>query len=166
MGVGKRLSNMVSIEIRPPFENEAEAINALIKRVFMECVAPDYSVEGIQFFLGFCSTEVVLKKISETGQIIVAVERNEVLGVIQVRDTNHISRYFVDVNYQRKGIGRQLFNYLLEGIKKNYPDVDEITVNSSPFARKAYEGLGFRATDNEQVGNGMKYIPMVYKINN
>ena len=152
------------IEIRKPFEREAEAVNSLIESVFKECVAPDYSEEGIRFFLKLCNAEEVRIKTVENCPIIVASENDVVVGVLWTRDINHISRYFVDVKHQRKGIGRQLFNHLLEGIKTEHPEIKDITVNSSPFACKAYESLGFKRTDHEQNGNGMKYIPMVYNL--
>jgi GNAT superfamily N-acetyltransferase len=155
---------MSSIIIRPPFENEAESINSLIREVFLECVAPDYSKEGVDFFLNLCKSEEVRKKINETGQIIVALENKKIVGMLWTRDINHISRFFVHVEYQRKGIGKQLFSYLLEKLQKNHPEIKDITVYSSPFACKAYEMLGFRKTDQEQIGNGMRYTPMTYRI--
>ena len=37
-----------------------------------------------------------------------------------------------------------------------------VTVNSSPFAIKVYEKLGFTATGIRQVSDGIVYIPMRY----
>ncbi len=50
-------------------------------------------------------------------------------------------------------IGRALFHQ----VKK-----EDMTVNSSPYAEKVYEHLGFIATDAEQAELGMRYIPMKY----
>lgn len=80
--------------IREPTENDAESINELIKTTFMQFVAPDYSPEGIKFFLNLCNVEALKEKIKK-GQIYIAVEDDQILGVIWTRDLNHISRYFV-----------------------------------------------------------------------
>jgi len=39
---------------------------------------------------------------------------------------------------------------------------NEITVNSSPYAKEVYHHLGFEDTDQEQITCGMRYIPMIY----
>ena len=49
-----------------------------------------------------------------------------------------------------KGIGRALF----ETMRRDY-DEQEFTVNSSPYAVKIYEHMGFQETDTEQVVNGL-----------
>lgn len=43
--------------------------------------------------------------------------------------------------------------------------VEEITVNSSPYAEKIYKKMGFTATAPEQITNGIRYIPLRFQIN-
>lgn len=50
---------------------------------------------------------------------------------------------------------------LFEEMKKDF-EKQVFTVNSSPYAVKIYEHLGFRATDSEQTVNGLRFTPMVY----
>lgn len=152
------------IEIIKPDVSEAEIINNLIIDVFMKCVAAEYSEEGVKFFLNICNPGEILVKINEDTPILVAKTEEKIVGIIWTRGINHISRYFVDVACQSKGIGRILFNGLLVEVKSKYKEISEITVNSSPFAMKAYEKLGFIKTEEEKIGNGMRYIPMVYKL--
>ena len=45
-----------------------------------------------------------------------------------------------------------------------FPDLHEVTVNSSPNALRAYECLGFHPSAPEQEKNGLKFTPMVYKL--
>jgi GNAT superfamily N-acetyltransferase len=153
-----------SITIKIPEINDALQINSLIIDVFKKCVAPDYSKEGVEFFLSICTPESVVEKFNENTPIFIANSGKMVVGVIWTRGNNHISRFFVDTAYQRIGIGRNLFNTLLNEVSRKYPDISEISVNSSPFAVYAYEKLGFVKIDEVKIGNGMKYIPMVYKI--
>jgi GNAT superfamily N-acetyltransferase len=130
----------------------------------MKCVAPEYSEKGVNFFLNICKPEAILEKLNENTPLFIAKSNEKIVGIIWTRGKEHISRFFVDLEYQRKGTGRLLFNKLLLEIKSKYNDITEITVNSSPFALKAYEKLGFRQTDEEKCGNGMRYIPLIYKI--
>ena len=50
---------------------------------------------------------------------------------------------------------------LFEAMKADY-EKPEFTVNSSPYAVKIYEHLGFVPTDNEQTVNGIRFTPMKY----
>ena len=80
------------------------------------------------------------------------------MGTLCMREPQHIGGFFVKADHHRKGIGRALF----ETMRKDY-DKQEFTVNSSPYAVKVYERLGFQATDTEQVVNGLRFTPMIYK---
>ena len=59
--------------------------------------------------------------------------------------------------YKRQGIGRKLFEVVLENSTSH-----ELTVNSSPYAKDVYRRLGFKDTDAEQIVTGIRFIPMTY----
>ena len=67
---------------------------------------------------------------------------------------------FVDKEHHRKGIAKQLFHTVLEKLKEN-KSVTQMTVNSSPYAVKAYERLGFIKTGEQQEKDGIIFIPMM-----
>ena len=69
----------------------------------------------------------------------------------------HIALFFVDGNYHRRGIGRQLWNAVL---KNN--TATEISVNSSIYALEIYKKLGFEQIDDICESDGIKYVPMKY----
>ncbi len=83
-----------------------------------------------------------------------------IVGVIEVRNNDHIYLLFVDAAYHRQGIGKTLLKAALARCVKQDPKVDEITVNSSPFAVPIYQRLGFVAMGGEQVQDGIRFIPM------
>ena len=66
---------------------------------------------------------------------------------------------FVGKAHQRKGIARQMFQVVLEELQKK-KRVTQITVNSSPYAVKAYERLGFVKTQEQQEKDGILFVPM------
>ena len=134
----------------------------LVNRVFSEFVAVDYSQQGIDTFESYLRNklqEVSASLKSGDKKIWAYYQGDEILGVIATQSTSHISLMFVDKQYHRQGIARQLFNVALDWFKQN--DAAQITVNSSPYAVKAYECLGFLKTDEQQEKDGIIYVPMM-----
>lgn len=121
--------------------------------VFMQFEAPEYSDEGIAEFENSLADESFVAKLKFYG----AYMDDEIAGIIAYREPQHISLFFVRPEYQGKGVGRKLF----ERLKKDF-EKKTFTVNSSPYAVKIYEKLGFTATDSEQTTNGIRYTPMVF----
>lgn len=142
------------MEIRELNESELEEALNLVWEVFSEYEVPEYSEEGINEFWRFIHNQDELDKLYIYG----AFNKDEVVGVIATRN-EHISLFFVKEEYQKRGIGKSLFEYIIDKVGE-----DNITVNSSPYAVDIYEKLGFKAIDKEQLVNGIRYIPMVYKI--
>lgn len=126
----------------------------LIKQTFFEFVAPDYNESGISNFFKFAEDEDLLKQLV----FYAALHNNKIIGILAVDDKlNHICLFFVDKDLQNTGIGTALFKRFLN---ESMPEA--VTVNSSPFAVKVYEKLGFTATGSRQVSDGIVYIPMRY----
>lgn len=87
-----------------------------------------------------------------------ALHNNKITGILAVDDKlNHICLFFVDKDFQNTGIGTALFKKFLN---ESMPET--VTVNSSLFAVKVYEKLGFTATGSRQVSDCIVYIPMRY----
>ena len=128
----------------------------LVWKVFLKYEAPDYTKEGADEFFKSIHDDEWLNQINMYG----AFDGDRLVGVIATRqEGTHIALFFVDGEYHRKGIGRLLFQRVLEDNKVNY-----MTVNSSPYAVPVYEKLGFEATDKEQVKNGLRFTPMKYQV--
>lgn len=126
----------------------------LVLNVFMEYEAPDYSEQGIETFQNCMKDGEWLKSLQFFG----AYMNNSLVGVIAARNNgNHIALFFVKGKYHRQGIGRRLFDRVVENSTNN-----TITVNSSPYAVKIYKHLGFAETQDEQLTDGMRYTPMSF----
>lgn len=133
---------------------EKEEMNNAIKlvwKVFLEYEAPDYTEEGINEFKKSIEDSSWINDREFYG----AFENDKVIGVIATKDKNHIALFFVDGNYHKQGIGKKLFNIVLELNEDNF-----FTVNSSLYAHEVYKHLGFEDTDTEQCINGLKFYPM------
>lgn len=139
------------MEIRKIKPEELQETIELAWRVFLKFEAPDYSEEGIEEFRKSINDPEFVNRL----EIYVAIEDNNVIGMIATRDMNHIAMYFVDEEYQGKGIGRSLYNTVCELNTDNY-----FTVNASPYAKEIYEHMGFVCAQDMQEVNGIKFYPM------
>lgn len=135
---------------------EIPAALELCRRVFRQFDAPEYSPEGIAAFYASLDDPQRTRSISFYG----AFDRDYLAGVLCMRPPQHIADFFVDAQYHRRGIGRRLF----EAMRQDYDD-QTFTVNSSPYAVEVYRHLGFVPTDAEQLTDGIRYIPMIYRAN-
>ena len=143
------------MQIKRIADNQIFSAIDLIWTTFMQFEAPDYSEEGIQSFRDF----IEKKEIANTLEFWGAYDDDELKGVIATREERkHICCFFVKAQYHRQGIGRKLWEYLLE----NNPN-EIITVNSSPYAVPIYHKLGFVDTDAEQLSDGIRYTPMRFE---
>lgn len=133
----------------------------LIKNVFDEFVAPDYSQDGNEFFYSYIDPACIIERFNNGNLILTASFGNEIIGMIEVRDWFHICLLFVSKNHQRKGISRLLFEKALNEILNNKPEIRFIEVNASPFSVEIYKRLGFNIISERQERNGIIYIPMI-----
>ena len=151
---------MSEIIFRTAYASEWDASMQLAWDVFMEYDAPDYSEEGIKNFREFV-TDSDLHEMFIKGlyQVIVAVDDGKIVGVISVRNNNHISLLFVDGKYHKQGVGAGLIHKLSEYL---YCEMGQtsMTVNSSPYAVGFYHKLGFADTGSEQTLAGIVFTPM------
>lgn len=142
-------------------EGWEDKISELVWEVFKEFEAPDYSKEGIETFKKFIEPKCLKERIQNEGfKVYCCLFENKIIGVIAFRNITHISLLFVKKIYHKRGIAKELLNIALKDIKRLNTELKELTVNSSPYAFKIYDKLGFVASDNMLEKDGIKYIPM------
>ncbi|MDR2568878.1 MAG: GNAT family N-acetyltransferase [Oscillospiraceae bacterium] len=127
----------------------------LFRDVFMEFDSPDYTAEGIDEFLKFLEPLNITEMLDESKMRIWTCCCNGCVVGALAAEKNHINLLFVDGMHHRKGIARRLLEIMINSYN---PKV--ISVNSSPYAVKAYQKLGFNETAAEQFENGIRFIPM------
>ena len=90
--------------------------------------------------------------------------QNKMIGIIRFCESKQkIVSFFVVKEYQGLGVGKMLFNKLLDYCKKK--KIENILVWSSNYAKNIYKKLGFKQMDELQTTKmGMQYYPMTYKI--
>ena len=135
-------------------EKEIKTAIELAIRVFMIFEAPEYPKEGVDSFLASLSSEDYIEKLTFYG----AFDKDRLVGIIATRlFGSHIALFFVDEEYQGKGVGRLLFDKASDDCF-----MEKLTVNSSPYAAGIYRHFGFKDDMPEQITDGIRYIPMTY----
>lgn len=150
------------IRIRRMRQGEEKRVYRLVKKVFLEFVAPQFPPRGRRHFLGFARPTSLRRLVVERHVLFVAEHRSRgvMLGMLGIRDGTHISLFFVSGRHQRSGIGRALLKRAVDVCRKMNSGKETLTVNASPNAVPAYRALGFRRLQPEQEKNGIRYVKM------
>ena len=138
---------------------EENDIYDLILKVFHKYVAPTYSQNGIETFLGMLTIDF-LKETSAERFTAVAEHLGKHVGMLSIINTNHIALLFVKPEFQRLGIGKGLIQFSIDNCLRGNLQLDNITVSSSPNSLSFYQNDGFVKNGEEQNENGMRFIPM------
>ena len=80
----------------------------------------------------------------------------KIIGLVKIKRGNHVSLLFVRQSYWKNGIGKKLFDAAIKEIVSRDIQKTFITVNSSNFALKFYQRMGFFATAEQGFQTPMK----------
>ena len=154
--------SQVLYPIRSAYRDEWDDAMALAWKTFMQFEADVYTAEGVRNFEDFI-TDTTLHRMFIMGvyQMFVALDRKQIVGMLTLRNTSHISLLFVDEKYHRRGLGRALIGYLQEYLLSE-TSISKITVNAAPYGVAFYHKLGFRDLRPEEEKDGIKYTPMEF----
>ena len=145
--------NKLNFKVKCLSPDELPEAVALIWEVFSEFEASEYSKEGVRAFRAALDDGERNRAMAFYGAFVAG----ELIGVLAVRKPQHIGYFFVKAEYQRKGVGRALFETMCLDF-----ECKEFTVNSSSYAVEIYRKLGFEPTGAEQVESGIRYTPMKF----
>jgi predicted GNAT family N-acyltransferase len=123
-----------------------------------------YSEEGIKEFHRYIDPDRLAKRSSTNHFVLVAELGSDIVGMIEVREYNHISLLFIVREYQGQGIGRALLNEAIRICIQEKDGISKVTVHSSPNSVEAYKHFGFEALETERVENGIRYVPMKLRV--
>lgn len=154
-------------EIRKINADEVMEALALAWEVFLQFESPDYKPEGTDTFRrDIIENEEFISKCKQgICPIYAAFHNGRIIGIIGMRSNKtHINLVFTKKEYHRQGVATSIFRYLLTDIGRENPELQEITLNSSPYGKPFYLHLGFKPQSEEQEINGIRFTPMKYTI--
>lgn len=149
-------------QIRSAYRNEWQDAMALAWKTFLRFEADVYTPEGVRNFQNFITDSTLYRMfIMGTYQLFVALDGSQIVGMITLRDSTHISLLFVDAAYHRQGIGRALIKHLTDYLLTE-AGANRVTVNASPYGLGFYHKMGFRDVRPEESKDGITYTPMEF----
>ena len=150
----------IEYTVRPIRRDEWDMAMQLAWDTFLVYEAPEYGKKGIESFHDFVKGRD-LKQLFIMGEYEAygAFSNDIIVGIIGVRRKNHISLLFVEPQYHHQGIATALVKYASAVIRKK--GLNDMTVNSSPYAVTFYHKLGFLDMDRELTADGIRYTPML-----
>ena len=154
----------IPIEFRRMKQGDEIQVFTFIADVFNQFVAPEFSQVGIEEFMKYIQPDALARHIKSNHFALIAAAKSKIIGVIAVRDYNHVALFFINSRYQRMGIGRELFRKALKICDRYGVKPLQITVNASPNSINAYKKLDFEPTDIEQCVNGIRFVPMALRL--
>lgn len=158
---------MESITIRKIKSYEVLDAMALAMEVFLQFEAPDYGPEGVAAFRRDIIENADYLEKARRGlcPIYAAFDGDKMVAIMGMRSNKtHINLVFTRKDYHRRGIATALFRYLLADLQSENPNLEALTLNSSPYGMPFYLRLGFVPQGEEQCINGIRFTPMKYSI--
>lgn len=148
------------IQVRPASIDDWQPAMDLAWRTFLRFDADDYKREGIDNFKEFVTDSKLYRNFCEGKYpLFVALIGERIVGLISLRNNNHISLLFVDGDYHRRGIGRALMEYTRQYLASEV-NLNSATVFAAPYAYSFYEAEGFSKIGEETERDGMRFTPM------
>lgn len=137
-----------------PKERNSECLD-LVWRVFSELETPLFEPQASVEY------KRIIEETREKGNIVFfgALENDRVVGVLGMRENNHIGYFYIDKNYHRQGIGKRLFNLMKSQYERKI-----FTVNAMPTGVNAYLAMGFVQAGDLVNSNGVITTPMQYSL--
>lgn len=135
-------------QIRRGEEGDLDKIRQVVSAALRQCVT-DCDEHYKSIYADVCDCLDWWSENKESGLLLVCEEGQSILGMALIKEFWNFAALFVDPQYHRLGVGRELVIGVIEGCKdkslKGY-----LRVNSSNYAASFYKKMGF-----EQIGDAI-----------
>jgi N-acetylglutamate synthase-like GNAT family acetyltransferase len=148
-----------TLKHRPIENGEEDSVHDMILKVFHQFVAPTYSKSGIEKFTGMLSPSFLVERKADKFTIVAELD-GRIAGCLTMINKGHIALLFVDSELRGGGIGSSLIRYGIDLALERFPDLNTITVSSSPNSVSFYRSVGFATVGEERNEDGMRFLPM------
>lgn len=147
------------IQIRHATATDSGRISELLCSLSSKFITPELTAEGEKVLLDSMSPKAIGNYMRSGFRYHVAETAQRIIGVAGVSENKHLFHLFVAESFQRQGVARHLWRVAMqECLGNGNPGI--FTVNSSEYAQRVYEKLGFLATSAVQEKDGVRFVPM------
>lgn len=148
-------------QIRPIESGEEAPVCKLVERVFMQNEASDFPQQGVSKFLAYANPVRMAERVGQDlSFVLVAVVEGEPVGMIEVRNYNHVALLFVEEDHQRRGLASHLLEHAISLCREKNAALRRITVNASPSGLPVYARWGFHPIGDEMEMDGVRFTYM------
>ena len=145
--------------MRPAVASDAENISRLIHSQLHHRM-PEPAGPAPDSFLQRFSPRALEECISgDRDRYLVALAEEQIVGVLGIREKQHLVHLFVAESYQRQGIARRLWEQAKAELLAVEPEVD-MFVRSSMYAVPVYLRFGFEVSGPRVDDVGVTWVPM------
>lgn len=151
------------ITYRAATPEDAGAISILVLASQARFTFHEYTDEGRALMARDLSPGAISKTITGGNVVFLAEADTRLVGVVSIRNNNHLSLNFVDEAFHRQGISGALWALGRdECIKRGNPGC--FTLNASTYAIPVYEKWGFVKSGEISRSGGILSHPMVFEV--
>ena len=134
------------MKIRRATKEDARKICNLKKETFRKINSKDYPRKVAEVYINKQSPEKIIKNI-KTGNYFVLVDKNKLLGSVDLYNKNVVGSLYIKYSEVGKGYGRMLMNFIENYAKKK--GIKKIILFPTKTAIKFYEKLGYKKSAKE-----------------
>jgi GNAT superfamily N-acetyltransferase len=134
----------LAITIEVLKDNDIDEYSSLINEVMNEFNKEEVS----NFQIWFASVEGIIKRRDYNYTLgkyttlqCTAKYNGKIIGALEIERANHIQSFFVKKEFQKKGVGRELFYYSIKYFINNGVKLNGYSVSSSKYAVNFYKSL-------------------------
>jgi GNAT superfamily N-acetyltransferase len=99
--------------------NEINNVSNMVNNVFDEFVGIDYSENGKETFKDYICPKNTLERLNnKTSNFYIAKYIDEIIGILEIKNKDHVSLFFVKKEFHGKGIGKKLFDNYIKKLKQ------------------------------------------------
>ena len=150
---------MPDITYRSATVEDARRISSLIIDSQRKYCFHEYTDAGQTLMIRLCGEAAIRSYIERDDVYFVAVNDNEIIGVVGVRDNGHLAHNFVDDGFHRRGVSNDLWQ-LAKSECRRRGNPGTYTLRASTFAIPVYKRWGFVQTAATDQENGITSTPM------
>lgn len=152
-----------NFSIQAGFLSDRHLISSVIIKSASKDLFTGLSETGIQTFIQSVTPEQIEFCFNNSCQYYIVHQENQAIGVIAIHKNVHIYHLFILPDFQRKGVGKMLWEATLTKSLR-LGNRGTFTVNSSTIAFPFYQKLGFQQNSPAQQQNDVHYIPMEFRL--
>ena len=147
------------ITIRPATKQDAAAIAQIIYDSSVPIITDEFDEEATAIFLSAATAEAISYYMDNGTEYHIAECNGRAIGTVGIDDKAHLFQLFVLPEFHRRGLASYLWNHGKDHYME-HKSTTYFTVNSSNFAVRFYEKLGFQRTGPMEEKKGVKFNPM------